>query len=75
MLSDLSKQLIQCARLDWTMLRHDNMMLAVLFCDQMNVTAALPNESISESIQRSDKLSPGDIPREFHAAITSSRTK
>ncbi len=75
MLRDLSKQLIQRTRLDWTMFRNDHVMLAVLIRDKMNVTSTLPNESISESFQRSDKLSPGDIPREFHAAITSSRTK
>jgi hypothetical protein len=39
------------------------------------VAAGLPRYSIPNTRQRLDEVSAGQVPRQFHAAMTSSRTK
>jgi len=55
--------------------RNSDVMLRRCASGKPNVAAGLPRYSIPNTRQRLDEVSAGQVPRQFHAAMTSSRTK
>ncbi len=59
---------------DRRMARNDFMVFAVTLSGDTNVRSLLTRNFISQNAESDRELTPVDVPGEFHAAITSSRT-
>ena len=72
---NVSEDCGQCADSQRIVKRDGDVMLGRARCCEPQVTACLARGAITDSRQRFRKLRAGQVAREFHAAMTSSRTK
>jgi hypothetical protein len=72
--ADVGKDGRKCPDPKIVMVRNRYVVLGRPIAGEPDMTTRLPGNSVSESGERLGELSPGYIPGQLHAAMTSSRT-